>query len=167
MEWRVLRLRMEESGLFLDKPSIQSTSQKKKFLRHRLWAKFPCGRWLGRGIDDDSTERLLVGELVPCSVDSEELVETCRTPPPRCHSPSVPRRSQDARPSVAEIQHMLELGFERGENKRLLDFGRRQPRKNATDLRPDSWIGALPFSEKCKSSHKRRAAINSAFQRGN
>ncbi|XP_021923906.1 DENN domain-containing protein 5A isoform X4 [Zootermopsis nevadensis] len=69
--------------------------------------KFPCGRWLGRGIDDDSTERLLVGELVPCSVDSEELVETCRTPPPRCHSPSVPRRSQDARPSVAEIQHML------------------------------------------------------------
>lgn len=60
-----------------------------------------------------------------------------------------------------------ELGFERGENKRLLDFGRRQPRKNATDLRPDSWIGALPFSEKCKSSHKRRAAINSAFQRGN
>lgn len=69
--------------------------------------RFPCGRWLGRGIDDDSTERLLVGELVPRNVDSEELVETCRTPPPRCHSPSVPRRSQDTRPSVAEIQHML------------------------------------------------------------
>ncbi|PNF35070.1 DENN domain-containing protein 5B, partial [Cryptotermes secundus] len=69
--------------------------------------KFPCGRWLGRGIDDDSTERLLVGELVPRDVDSDELVETCRTPPPRCHSPSVPRRSQDARPSLAEIQHML------------------------------------------------------------
>jgi hypothetical protein len=69
--------------------------------------RFPCGRWLGRGIDDDSTERLLVGELVPHNVDSEELMETCRTPPPRCHSPSVPRRSQDTRLSVAEIQHML------------------------------------------------------------
>lgn len=69
--------------------------------------RFPCGRWLGRGIDDDSTERLLVGELVPHNVDNEELMETCRTPPPRCHSPSVPRRSQDARLSMAEIQHML------------------------------------------------------------
>ncbi|XP_069674606.1 DENN domain-containing protein 5B isoform X2 [Periplaneta americana] len=69
--------------------------------------KFPCGRWLGRGIDDGSTERLLVGELVPRHVDSDELVETCRTPPPRCRSPSVPRRPQDNRPSVAEIQHML------------------------------------------------------------
>lgn len=69
--------------------------------------RFPCGRWLGRGIDDDSTERLLVGELVPHNVDNEELMETCRTPPPRCHSPSVPRRSQDTRLSVAEIQHML------------------------------------------------------------
>ncbi|KAG8226107.1 hypothetical protein J437_LFUL006736 [Ladona fulva] len=26
--------------------------------------KFPCGRWLGRGVDDDSTERLLVGEMI-------------------------------------------------------------------------------------------------------
>lgn len=69
--------------------------------------RFPCGRWLGRGVDDDSTERLLVGELVPRSMDSDELVETCRTPPARCHSPSVPRRSQDARPSMEEIQHML------------------------------------------------------------
>nr|CAD7395243.1 unnamed protein product [Timema cristinae] len=68
--------------------------------------KFPCGRWLGRGIDDDSTERLLVGELVPRHVDSEELVEACRTPP-RCRSPSVPRRPSEIRPSVPEIQHML------------------------------------------------------------
>ncbi|KAK0086189.1 hypothetical protein PV325_003612 [Microctonus aethiopoides] len=53
--------------------------------------KFPCGRWLGRGIDDGSTERLLVGALVPRSIDSEELLETCSTPP-RCRSPSIPRR---------------------------------------------------------------------------
>ncbi|CAK9823615.1 DENN domain-containing protein 5B [Anthophora retusa] len=65
--------------------------------------KFPCGRWLGRGIDDGSTERLLVGALVPRSIDSEELVETCSTPP-RCRSPSIPRR-----PILTqmELQHML------------------------------------------------------------
>ncbi|XP_012286548.1 DENN domain-containing protein 5B isoform X3 [Orussus abietinus] len=65
--------------------------------------KFPCGRWLGRGIDDGSTERLLVGALVPRSIDSEELVESCSTPP-RCRSPSIPRRPTL---SQVELQHML------------------------------------------------------------
>ncbi|CAL1678072.1 unnamed protein product [Lasius platythorax] len=65
--------------------------------------KFPCGRWLGRGIDDGSTERLLVGALVPRSIDSEELVESCSTPP-RCRSPSIPRRPIL---SQVELQHML------------------------------------------------------------
>ncbi|XP_053684603.1 DENN domain-containing protein 5B [Sabethes cyaneus] len=64
--------------------------------------KFPCGRWLGRGIDDGSIERLLVGQLVPRTVDSEELVEACRTPP-RTRSPSIQR--PEVRPS--DIQHML------------------------------------------------------------
>ncbi|KAH0949807.1 hypothetical protein HN011_010229 [Eciton burchellii] len=65
--------------------------------------KFPCGRWLGRGIDDESTERLLVGALVPRSIDSDELVESCSTPP-RCRSPSIPRRPIL---SQVELQHML------------------------------------------------------------
>ena len=26
--------------------------------------QFPCGRWLGKGIDDDSLERLLIAQLV-------------------------------------------------------------------------------------------------------
>ncbi|XP_050595545.1 DENN domain-containing protein 5B isoform X2 [Bombus affinis] len=65
--------------------------------------KFPCGRWLGRGIDDGSTERLLVGALVPRNIDSEELVESCSTPP-RCRSPSIPRRPIV---SQVELQHML------------------------------------------------------------
>ncbi|KAK2589338.1 hypothetical protein KPH14_007886 [Odynerus spinipes] len=65
--------------------------------------KFPCGRWLGRGIDDGSTERLLVGALVPRSIDNEELVESCSTPP-RCRSPSIPRRPIL---SQVELQHML------------------------------------------------------------
>ncbi|XP_065078318.1 DENN domain-containing protein 5B isoform X3 [Ochlerotatus camptorhynchus] len=64
--------------------------------------KFPCGRWLGRGIDDGSIERLLIGQLIPRTVDSEELVEACRTPP-RTRSPSIQR--PEVRPS--DIQHML------------------------------------------------------------
>lgn len=57
---------------------------------------------MGRGVDDGSTERLLVGQLMPKSVDSEELVETCRTPP-RARSPSINR--PEIRP--ADVQHML------------------------------------------------------------
>ncbi|KAJ1528747.1 hypothetical protein ONE63_007135 [Megalurothrips usitatus] len=69
--------------------------------------KFPCGRWLGRGIDDGSTERLLIGELVPNSDPRSELAETCSTPP-RCRSPSLPRDNRkDNKPSIPEIQHML------------------------------------------------------------
>lgn len=68
--------------------------------------KFPCGRWLGKGIDDGSTERLLVAERVPADVDNEELMEACRTPP-RCRSPSVPRRPSEPRLTVPEIQQLL------------------------------------------------------------
>ncbi|XP_053641988.1 DENN domain-containing protein 5B isoform X1 [Cherax quadricarinatus] len=69
--------------------------------------KFPCGRWLGRGIDDGSLERILVGELVPSHVTSDDLVESCRTPP-RCRSPNVPGpRRSDLRLTVPDIQQHL------------------------------------------------------------
>lgn len=64
--------------------------------------RFPCGRWLGSSIDDGSAERLLVGQLVPRTIDSDELVESCKTPP-RARSPSIHR--PEIRPS--DIQHML------------------------------------------------------------
>lgn len=65
-------------------------------------SRFPCGRWLGSSIDDGSAERLLVGQLVPRTIASDELVETCKTPP-RARSPSIHR--PEIRPS--DIQHML------------------------------------------------------------
>ncbi|KAG7172904.1 DENN domain-containing protein 5A-like, partial [Homarus americanus] len=69
--------------------------------------KFPCGRWLGRGIDDGSLERILVGELVPSHITSDDLVESCRTPP-RCRSPNVPGpRRADLRLTVPDIQQHL------------------------------------------------------------
>uniref|UniRef100_A0A8B9KRQ0 DENN/MADD domain containing 5B n=1 Tax=Astyanax mexicanus TaxID=7994 RepID=A0A8B9KRQ0_ASTMX len=53
-------------------------------------AEFPCGRWLGKGVDDGSLERILIGELVvPCS--DEEVVRGSKTPPPQ-RSPSQLRR---------------------------------------------------------------------------
>ncbi|XP_037719628.1 DENN domain-containing protein 5B isoform X1 [Drosophila subpulchrella] len=67
--------------------------------------KFPCGRWLGRGVDDDSTERLLVGQRVSTSVKNAELVPGADTrTPPRTRSPSV-QRQESLAPS--EIQHQL------------------------------------------------------------
>lgn len=73
---------------------------------HTLF-RFPSGRWFGRGVDDESIERLLIGELVPRIVESEggsreNTLERFRTPP-RNRSPSVTRI--ELKP--AEIQHML------------------------------------------------------------
>ncbi|XP_030056868.1 DENN domain-containing protein 5A [Microcaecilia unicolor] len=51
--------------------------------------KFPCGRWLGKGMDDGSLERILVGELLITNTESDD--RQCRTPPLQ-HSPSMIRR---------------------------------------------------------------------------
>ncbi|XP_037071130.1 DENN domain-containing protein 5B-like [Pollicipes pollicipes] len=65
--------------------------------------KFACGRWLGRSIDDGSTERVLVGEPVSADVPAERLASVCSTPP-RCRSPSVPRRPHT---DASSVQHAL------------------------------------------------------------
>uniref|UniRef100_A0A8C5QS04 DENN domain containing 5A n=1 Tax=Leptobrachium leishanense TaxID=445787 RepID=A0A8C5QS04_9ANUR len=51
--------------------------------------KFPCGRWLGKGMDDGSLERVLVGDLLTPTSEAEERY--CRTPPLQ-HSPGMIRR---------------------------------------------------------------------------
>ena len=56
---------------------------------HCLTFRFPCGRWLGKGIDDGSLERVLVGELLTSQPEVDE--RPCRTPPLQ-QSPSVIRR---------------------------------------------------------------------------
>ncbi|XP_055601274.1 DENN domain-containing protein 5B isoform X2 [Uranotaenia lowii] len=94
-----LRLGHDDSGMS-SKWLVEHVVVRNEVSGHTF--KFPCGRWLGRGIDDGSIERLLIGQLVPRTVDSEELVEACRTPP-RTRSPSIQR--PEVRPS--DIQHML------------------------------------------------------------
>uniref|UniRef100_G3PSU5 DENN domain containing 5A n=1 Tax=Gasterosteus aculeatus aculeatus TaxID=481459 RepID=G3PSU5_GASAC len=63
--------------------------------------KFPCGRWLGKGVDDGSLERILVGELMTPSTENDERM--CRTPPMQ-QSPGMMRRfvtiSPNSRPKL-------------------------------------------------------------------
>ncbi|KAJ7329151.1 hypothetical protein JRQ81_015325 [Phrynocephalus forsythii] len=71
--------------------------------------KFPCGRWLGKGVDDGSLERILIGELLPSSSD-EDLGKQCRTPPQQ-KSPTTARRlsitsltGKNTKPNAGQIQ---------------------------------------------------------------
>ncbi|KAM6416796.1 DENN domain-containing protein 5B isoform 4-T4 [Pluvialis apricaria] len=71
--------------------------------------KFPCGRWLGKGVDDGSLERILIGELVSSTSD-EELGKQCRTPPQQ-KSPTTARRlsitsltGKNTKPNAGQIQ---------------------------------------------------------------
>ncbi|XP_072124096.1 DENN domain-containing protein 5B-like isoform X11 [Mobula birostris] len=71
--------------------------------------RFPCGRWLGKGVDDGSLERILVGELITPVVE-EDLSKQCRTPP-QLRSPTVARRlsitslgGKTGKPNAGQIQ---------------------------------------------------------------
>uniref|UniRef100_UPI00398F5648 DENN domain-containing protein 5B isoform X1 n=1 Tax=Pristiophorus japonicus TaxID=55135 RepID=UPI00398F5648 len=71
--------------------------------------RFPCGRWLGKGVDDGSLERILVGELITPVVE-EDLSKQCRTPP-QLRSPTTARRlsitslgGRAAKPNAGQIQ---------------------------------------------------------------
>ncbi|XP_070848064.1 DENN domain-containing protein 5B isoform X3 [Chaetodon trifascialis] len=74
--------------------------------------RFPCGRWLGKGVDDGSLERVLIGELVvPCG--DEDSGRSCRTPPLQ-RSPSQTRRisitslsGRGYKPTSAQIQEAI------------------------------------------------------------
>ncbi|GAB6019185.1 hypothetical protein CHUAL_000804 [Chamberlinius hualienensis] len=98
-----LRIGHDNSGLS-PKWMIEHVIVRNEVTSHTY--KFPCGRWLGKGVDDGSTERLLVGELVPLTADNEDLMETCRTPP-RCRSPNIPRKLNRSRLTAVEIQQIL------------------------------------------------------------
>ncbi|KAG7235831.1 hypothetical protein INR49_002131 [Caranx melampygus] len=71
--------------------------------------RFPCGRWLGKGVDDGSLERVLIGELVVPSAE-DDSGRGSRTPPPQ-RSPSQTRRisitsmtGRGSKPTSAQIQ---------------------------------------------------------------
>ncbi|MEQ2217052.1 hypothetical protein XENOCAPTIV_007103 [Xenoophorus captivus] len=63
--------------------------------------RFPCGRWLGKGVDDGSLERILVGELMTPTTENDERM--CRTPPMQ-QSPGMMRRFVTISPSSKPSQ---------------------------------------------------------------
>ncbi|KAJ8006449.1 hypothetical protein DPEC_G00107380 [Dallia pectoralis] len=74
--------------------------------------KFPCGRWLGKSVDDGSLERVLIGELVLPNVD-EDCGRGCRTPEMQ-RSPGPTRRISIAsiggrgyKPTSGQIQEAV------------------------------------------------------------
>ncbi|KAL0962627.1 hypothetical protein UPYG_G00342960 [Umbra pygmaea] len=74
--------------------------------------KFPCGRWLGKGVDDGSLERVLIGELALPSAD-EDCGRGCRTPDLQ-RSPSQTRRTsitsmggRGYKPTSGQIQEAI------------------------------------------------------------
>ncbi|XP_070536511.1 DENN domain-containing protein 5B-like isoform X2 [Ptychodera flava] len=68
--------------------------------------KFPCGRWLGKGVDDGSLERLLVGEVIPSTTDTEDILNACRTPPNQ-RSPVQVRRHSPMKNTGPQVQEMI------------------------------------------------------------
>ncbi|KAM8909350.1 DENN domain-containing protein 5B-like isoform 5-T5 [Spinachia spinachia] len=74
--------------------------------------RFPCGRWLGKGVDDGSLERVLIGELAVSSGE-EDSGKGCSTPP-LLRSPSQARRisitslsGRGNKPTSAQIQEAI------------------------------------------------------------
>ncbi|XP_056281135.1 DENN domain-containing protein 5B-like isoform X5 [Pseudoliparis swirei] len=74
--------------------------------------RFPCGRWLGKDVDDGSLERVLFGELAAPGGE-EDSGRGCRTPPLQ-RSPSQARRvsvpppsGRGHKPTSAQIQEAI------------------------------------------------------------
>lgn len=77
-------------------------------------SRFPCGRWLGKGVDDGSLERVLIGELM-VPMGEEDSGRGCRTPPLQ-RSPSQTRRiSITSLPGRGYSQYLSGLTCSRAE----------------------------------------------------
>uniref|UniRef100_A0A3Q2VDZ7 DENN/MADD domain containing 5B n=1 Tax=Haplochromis burtoni TaxID=8153 RepID=A0A3Q2VDZ7_HAPBU len=82
--------------------------------------RFPCGRWLGKGVDDGSLERVLIGELVLPSGE-DDSARACRTPPLQ-RSPSQGRRiklnSAQIQEGIGEAVNNIIKHFHKPEKER-------------------------------------------------
>lgn len=73
-----------------------------------LLARFPCGRWLGKGVDDGSLERVLIGELV-VNRGEEDSGRGCSTPPLQRSPSQIRRVSITSLPGRGNSQYLLGL----------------------------------------------------------
>lgn len=79
--------------------------------------RFPCGRWLGKGVDDGSLERILVGELMTPSSENDERM--CRTPPMQ-QSPGMMRRFVTISPNSKPSEFVERFVLQRTKKKKPL-----------------------------------------------
>nr|XP_057932088.1 DENN domain-containing protein 5B-like [Doryrhamphus excisus] len=80
-----LQLGQENSGL-LAKCLIDCVMVYNEITGHTY--KFPCGRWLGKGVGDGSLERVLIGQLLSPGGEEDSGRWTGTPPPPELSSPS-------------------------------------------------------------------------------
>uniref|UniRef100_A0A3Q3X565 DENN domain containing 5B n=1 Tax=Mola mola TaxID=94237 RepID=A0A3Q3X565_MOLML len=117
-----LQLGQENSGL-LAKCLIDCVMVYNEITGHIY--KFPCGRWLGKGVGDDSLERVLIGQLV--SPGAEEDAGRWTGTPPELASPSQSVRmvlgalgmlSTEVQEDVREAANNLVKHFHKPEQER-------------------------------------------------
>ena len=74
--------------------------------------RFPCRRYLGKGVDDGSSERLLIAELIRSKEDLNVNDTSCNAKIinlVQCRSPLLSRKENKL--SLSEIQHMIGRTF--------------------------------------------------------
>lgn len=77
---------------------------KNRFGKNVSLFRFPCGRYLGKGVDDGSSERLLIAELI--RPKSENVSSSnANVNLIQCRSPLLTRKENKL--SLSEIQHMI------------------------------------------------------------
>ena len=77
---------------------------------------FPCGRWLGKSIDDGSIERYMVGEMVGGVLgagETQEVVKRCANPPPQACPATSLRVAGVSSPEEEEVQTLLSEAINR------------------------------------------------------
>ncbi|GAA54555.1 DENN domain-containing protein 5B, partial [Clonorchis sinensis] len=95
---------------------------------------FPCGHWIGRGVEDDALMRILIGERIHLADRDTHQVQR---PPNRCQSPSLTRRVSDNSNMSAMVIHEQVAN---AVNQLLKYFCKTVPRQNVTGL-TSLWCG--------------------------
>ncbi|KER23461.1 hypothetical protein T265_08679 [Opisthorchis viverrini] len=107
---------------------------------------FPCGHWIGRGVEDDALMRILIGERIHLADRDTRLIFTgpprdpsdqLQRPPNRCQSPSLTRRVSDNSNMSAMVIHEQVAN---AVNQLLKYFCKTVPRQNMTGL-TSLWCG--------------------------
>ena len=92
--------------------------------------KFTCGRWLGQGVDDGSTERYLVADPLAMDANISSVVQGC-TMTPEITCPALPLKQPENPESELVVELQTKLGdainriikfYHKSLNERLISY---------------------------------------------